>query len=483
MLGLSEYDEKIRKIIPILALVSVVVIAVILLFFLALNVLTPTPSIADFRLELNRTRVEVFQGKVVSTLITLKPEGSFQGDVTLEVKKPSNMSLTLSRWVLNPSSNTAVLKLNTSGVAPGLYRINISGSYSEVHRKAVLTIVVKEAEKPWFEAIVNIQPRSIMQAETFSINFSITPHAEFNDTISIILNGLPGVLLERSVIEKGVNKTIVNVFTSRSTPAGINNFTVVLNSTSHMASFNLTIEVSEAPPASFQISFSPNITMVKPGDPVNIFVSVKPSYGFNEGIHVYSIYTDLSLKKFNGSSFVLTPRNYTGVLISMVTDKNLVYGIYYLTFGVNTSSTTDFRVVTIGIANVSSNFKKAIPSILIARPRVDVSLDKEVTLKVLIGSLNGFKGEVIPRVRAPSGMGWFYFSTGEGFPQLGISIERFNITAGEAKFLFLRAIINSNVPRGIYRVDVELCIEYTPPNMAYPVLNATSVYTLDFYIG
>jgi hypothetical protein len=248
MLGLSEYDERIRKIIPILALVSVVVIAVILLFFLALNVLAPPPSIADFRLELNRTRVEVFQGKVVSTLITLKPEGSFQGDVSLDIKKPSNMSLILSKWVLNPSSNTAVLKLNTSGVAPGLYRVNISGSYSEIQRKVVLTIVVREAEKPWFEARVNIQPNSIMQAEIFHLNFSITPYAGFNDTISIILNGLPGASLERSMIEKGVNKTIVGVYTTRNTPAGVNNFTVVLNSTSYTSSFNLTIEVSEAPP-------------------------------------------------------------------------------------------------------------------------------------------------------------------------------------------------------------------------------------------
>ncbi|MEM3028860.1 MAG: hypothetical protein QXW09_01865 [Thermoproteota archaeon] len=482
MLGLSEYDERIRRIIPIIALVSVVVVAVILLFFLALNVLAPQPSIVDFRLELNRTRVEVFQGKVVSTLITLKPEGSFQGDVTLEVKKPSNMSLTLSKWVLNPSSNTAVLKLNTSGVAPGLYRINISGSYSEVQRKVVLTIIVREAEKPWFEARVNIQPNSIMQAEMFNLNFSITPHAGFNDTISIVLDGLPGASLERSVIEKGINKTIVGVYTSRNTPAGVNNFTVVLNSTSYTASFNLTIEVSEAPPASFQISFSPNITLVKPGDTVNIFISVKPFYGFDEAIHVYSSHTGLSLKKFNGSSFVLTPRNYTGVLVSMVTDRDLAYGIYYLTFGVNTSSTIDFKVVKIGIANVSFTFKKSVPSILIPSPRVDAFPGDEVTLNVLIGSLNGFKGEVIPRVIGPS-IGRFYFSTGEGFPQMGISIERVNITAGEAKFLFLRVMINRDVPRGIYRVDVELCIEYTPPNMAYPVLNATSVYTLEFHIG
>lgn len=482
MLGLSEYSEKVRKIITILVLVLVVVIAVILIFFLALNVLTPPPSIADFRLELNRTRVEVFQGKVVSTLITLKLEGSFQGDVTLEVKKPSNMSLTLSKWVLNPSSKTAVLKLNTSGVAPGLYRINISGSYLEIQRKAVLTIVVREAEKPWFEASVNINPRSIMQAETFSLNISITPHAEFNDIISIILNDLPGTSLERSVIEKGVNKTIVSVYTSRGTPAGVNNFTVVLNSTSHMASFNLTIEVSEAPPASFQISFSPNITMVKPGDTINIFVSVKPFYGFNEDIHVYSSYTGLSLKKFNGSSFVLTTRNYTGVLISMVTDKDLAYGIYYLTFGVNTSSTIDFKVVKIGIANFSSTFKKPVPGILIPSTRINAFPGEEVTLNVLIGSLNGFKGEVIPGVTAAS-IGKFYFSTGEGFPRMGISIERVNITAGEAKFLFLKAVIDRNVVSGIYRVDVELRIEHTPPNMAYPVFDVASVYTLEFHIG
>jgi len=480
----SEYAEKVKRMRSILLLVSVALFAVILIFFLATKVLTPPPAVYDFRLELNTTRVEVFQGKTVNTLITLVPEGAFQGSVTLEIENSDNIYFSLSNWVLSSSSKNAVLSLNTSSIAPGSYLFDVSGSYLEITRRVRLTVVVKEPEKPWFEARATIQPPSIMQTEKFLLNVSIIPHAEFNDTISIAIKGLQGSWFEPSLIEKGKNKTAISVYTSRSTPAGVNNFTMVLNSTSHETTLNLAIEVSEAPPASFQISFSPNITIVKPGDAVNIKVSVRPFYGFNETVHVYSSHIGLSLREFNGSSFVLTPRNYSMAVMMMKTDRNLNYGIYELTFIVETSSEKDFRVLKIGVANVSSTFKTPSPSIIGYSPIADASRGQKVTLNFLTGAINGFEGMVILRVRNVTGpnIGIFYFSTGEGFPKMGVSIERLNITAGEARFIFLSAVINRNIASGIYRVNVELCIEYTPPNMAFPLLNATSVYTVEFHI-
>lgn len=482
----GEYEEKIRRMLPILVLVSVALLAVVLVFFLVTKVLTPPPPVYDFRLELNSTRVEVLPGRVVNTLITLVPEGAFQGSVTLKIEKPSDIDYSVSNWVLTPSSRNAILTLNTTGLAPGSYPVNVSGSYLEVERKARLTIIVKEVEKPWFEASVNLQPSSIMQTETFLLNISITPHAGFNESIRVSIRGLPGSRIEGNTIERGLKRSLMNVKTNRSIPVGVNNFTVVLNSTSYEALLNLTIRVSEAPPPDFQICFSPNITMAKPGDTVNIAVSVKPIYGFDETVHVYSSHIGLSLNKFNGSDFVLTPRNYSGVVMTMELDKRSTFGISVLTFGVETSFKRELRVVKLGVANVSSTYSEQAPSLIAYTPRVDAAPGRKTVVDIMIGSLNGFEGEALLRVTKYNStdpdLGLFYFSTGEGFPKIGVSLEKVNITAGEARFVFLSIVVNRNVASGNYKIKVELCVEYTPPNMAFPLLKPISVYTLELHV-
>ncbi|MEM2930053.1 MAG: hypothetical protein QW797_04265 [Thermoproteota archaeon] len=483
MFKAGEDEEKIRRILTIIVLVSVALIAAVLVFFLATKVLTPPPSVYDFRLELNNTRVEVLPGKIVNTLITLVPEGAFQGSVTLKIETPEKIDCTVSNWVLNPSSRNTILILNTTGLAPGSYSVEVSGSYLEITRKVRLTLVVKEVEKPWFEASVTLRTPRIMQAERLLLNFSITPHAGFNENISIVIKGLPDSRVEPNIIGKGQLKPAVSVYTSRRTPVGVINFTIVLNSTSYETALNLTVEVSEAPPPSFQIFFSPNITMVKPGDTANIKVGVRPLYGFEEAVHIYSSYISLSLKEFNGSSFVLTPRNYSGVSMLMKTDKSLDYGVYDLTFIAESSSRREFGGLKIGVANVSSTYRDPAPGIIGYSPIVQASRGEKVVLNLLVGSLNGFEGVVVPRVNVTGlNLGSFYFSTGEGFPKMGVSVRKLNMTAGEAKFIFLSMEIRENVASGIYRINVELCVEYPSPNMAFPLLKVASVYTVELHI-
>jgi len=483
----SEYEDKIRRMLPIIVTVSVALLAVVLVFFLVTRVLTPPPPVYDFRLELNNTRVEVLPGRVVNTLITLVPEGAFQGSVTLKIEKPGDIDYSVSNRVLTPSSRNAVLTLNTTGLAPGSYIVNVSGSYLEVERKVGLTIIVKEAEKPWFEASVNLQPLSIIQTQTFLLNISITPHAGFNESISVSIRGLPGSRLEENTMGRGVNRSVINVQTDRSIPVGVNNFTVVLNSTSHEALLNLTIRVSEAPPPDFQICFSPNITIAKPGDTVNITVSVKPIYGFDETVHVYSSHIGLRLNKFNGSDFFLTPRNYSGVLMTMEIDERSTPEINVLTFIVETSSRREPMAVKLGVANVSSTYYEPVPSLIAHTPRVDAAPGEKVVVDIMVGSLNGFKGKVVLGVaqynKTDPDIGSFYFSTGEGFPKMGVSIESLNITAGEAKIISLSAEIKRDAARGIYKINVELYVEYASPNMAFPLLKPVSVYTLELRIG
>ncbi|MCX8184047.1 MAG: hypothetical protein N3F08_06490 [Crenarchaeota archaeon] len=482
----GENEEKIRRILPIIVIVAVALLAVILVYFLFTRVLTPQAPVYDFRLELNTTRVEVLPGKVVNTLITLVPQGAFQGSVTLKIEKTGEIDYSVSNWVLTPSSRNAVLTLNTSGLSPGTYLVNVSGSYLEVERKTRLTIIVKEVEKPWFEASVNLQPRSIIQTETFLLNISITPHTGFNESISVSIRGLPGSSLGKNIIERGRKISEISVKTNRSIPVGINNFMLVLNSTSHQALVNLTIQVSEAPPPDFQIIFNPNITVAKPGDIVNIAVSVKPFYGFDETVHVYSSHIGLSLNEFNGSDFFLTPRNYSGVVMTMEIDERSTYGINVLTFIVETSSKREIKGVKLGVANVSSTYKEPAPSIVAYFQRVDASPGEKTTVDFLVGSLNGFEGEVLLRVSkynvSDPDLGMFYFSTGEGYQKMGVSIERVNITVGEARFVFLSMELKRTVASGVYRINVELCVEHTPPNMAFPLLKAISVYTLELHV-
>ncbi|MEM2945363.1 MAG: hypothetical protein QXI87_03340 [Thermoproteota archaeon] len=482
----GEDEEKFRRMLPIIVIVAVALIGVVLVYFLFTRVLTPPPPVYDFRLELNTTRVEILPGRVVNTLITLVPEGAFQGSVSLKIEKPGEIDYSVSNWVLTPSSRNAVLTLNTTGLSPGTYAVTVSGSYLEVERKTRLTIVVKEVEKPWFEAEVSLQPRSIIQTETFLLNISITPRAGFNETISVSIRGLLGSTPEKNIIDRGVRNAEISVKTNRSTPVGVNSFTVVLNSTSHQALVNLTIEVSEAPPPDFQILFQPNITIAKPGDIVKILVKVKPVYGFDETVHVYSSHIGLSLNEFNGSDFFLTPRNYSGVVMSMQIDERALFGINVLTFIVETPSKREIKGVKLGVANVSSTYNEPVPGIVAYFTRVDASPGGKTTVDFLLGSINGFKGEVLLRVSkynvSDPDLGMFYFSTGEGFPKMGVSIERVNITVGEARFVFLSMELKNTVARGVYRINVELCVEHTPPNMAFPLLKAISVYTLELHV-
>jgi hypothetical protein len=482
----GEYEEKVRRMLPILIIVSVALLGVVIVYFLLTRVLTPPAPVYDFRLELNNTRVEVLPGKVVNTLITLVPEGAFQGSVTLKIEKPVDIDYSVSNWVLTPSSRNAVLTLNTTGLPPGSYPVNVSGSYLEVERKTRLTIIVKEVEKPWFEASVSIQPESIVQTEAFLLNISITPRAGFNESISVSIRGLPGASLEEKTIGKGVVRKTVSVKTNRSIPVGVNSFTVVLNSTSHGALANLSITVSEAPPPDFIVSFHPNITLAKPGDVVSIAVSVTPLYGFDETVHVYSSHIGLGLNEFNGSDFFMTPRNYSRVVMTMEIDERSTFGINVLTFIVETSSKREIKGVKLGVANVSSTFKQPAPSIVAYFQSFDASPGRKTTIDFLVGSINGFEGEVLLRVtkynQSDPDLGMFYFSTGEGFPKLGVSIERVNITAGEARFVFLSIQLKESIASGVYRINVELCVEQTPPNMAFPLLKPVSVYTIELRV-
>lgn len=474
-MSVFEEEEKIpKKPILIIVIVSIVVIAATLVFFLLSSFIAPPSTTMDFRLELNRTRLEVTQGKTVNVLITLIPEGSFKGDVVLETNKPGNMSIKLSRSILNTSSNTAILTIDVSNTAPGYYTVEISGHHLEATRKAILILSVKEVEKPFFKANASVYPATVMQMENFSINVSITTYRGFNDSISVNIENLPGCWVKESVIGGGINSSIITVYTSRNTPAGVNNFTLILSSPSHSVSIPLTIIVLETPPPDFQVSFYPNMTVVKPGDTVNILVNVKPLYGFNESIRIYSSYISVDLEKFNGSSFFLTTRNYSRAIISMKIDRRAKCGVYRLTFFANSSLGRREIGVFVGVTNVSYKFNDPIPGLAVLPSVVEATPGQEVYLKVLIGSVNGFQGEVIPSVSQLT-VGTYYFSTGEGYPKIGLPISRVSISIGEAKFIYLRITVDRNAPKGIYRFKVVLYKEL-------PFLTPLNNYTVELRI-
>ncbi|MEM2050197.1 MAG: hypothetical protein QXZ11_03630, partial [Thermoproteota archaeon] len=167
-------------------------------------------------------------------------------------------------------------------------------------------------------------------------------------------------------------------------------------------------------------------------------------------------------------------------------DERALFGINVLTFIVETSSKREIKGVKLGVANVSSTYNEPVPGIVAYFTRVDASPGGKTTVDFLLGSINGFKGEVLLRVSkynvSDPDLGMFYFSTGEGFPKMGVSIERVNITVGEARFVFLSMELKNTVARGVYRINVELCVEHTPPNMAFPLLKAISVYTLELHV-
>lgn len=475
-MSVFEEEGKIpKKPILIITVVSIAVVAAAIVLFLASSFLTSPSPIINFRLELNLTRVEVIRGRPVNILITLIPEGSFKGDVVLETNKPGNMSLKLSKPILNPSSNTAVLTIDTSNTAPGYYTVEISGSHSEINRRAILIVLVKEVERPFFKANASVYPTSVMQMECFFINVSITPYRGFRDNISVTIEKLSGCWIKENIISSGVNSSTITVYTSRNTPTGVNNFTLILSSPSYSVSIPLTIIVLETPPPNFQISFYPNMTVVKPGDTVNILVSVKPFHGFNESIRVYSSYISVDLEKFNGSSFFLTTRNYTRAIISMRIDRRAKCGVYRLTFFANSSLGKREIGVFIGVTNVSYKFNDPIPGLAVLPNVVEATPGQEVYLKVLIGSVNGFQGEVIPSVSQLT-VGTYYFFTGEGYPKIGLPINRVDISIGEAKFIQLRIAVDRNVSKGIYRFKVVLYKEH-------PFLTPLNTYTVELRVS
>jgi len=123
---------------------------------------------------------------------------------------------------------------------------------------------------------------------------------------------------------------------------------------------------------------------------------------------------------------------------------------------------------------VSYKFNDPIPGLAVLPSVVEATPGQEVYLKVLIGSVNGFQGEVIPSVSQLT-VGTYYFSTGEGYPKIGLPISRVSISIGEAKFIYLRITVDRNAPKGIYRFKVVLYKEL-------PFLTPLNNYTVELRI-
>ncbi|MGQ9479221.1 MAG: COG1470 family protein [Thermoproteota archaeon] len=475
---MEEYSEKARKIILLVAIIAVILIVVIIAIALGSSVFSPVPQPKEFELMLNTTSLEVNEDDSAHILVTLVTQDSFDEDVFLGIgSMPTGMSFRFSNQVLNVSWRQSVLTLNASGVIPGSYYITILGSSSKLAREAVLKLTVKKVEKPWFEASVKIYPEKIIRMESFFMNISLTPHGEIREVELII--SLPGSRPNVSMVKPGIQT--VEIYTSRDTPVGFNNFTTILRSAEYMITINSTVEIGAMPP-DFNAYISPSVVMVKPGDTVNLRITVEPNYEFNEVVVFHqSILDDLRLDRFNGSRVLLTPGNYSAVISMTINKVQNPPKIYYLTFAFNASSKKEFKTVRLGVANVSYLLKDCLPGIISSRKIVEASPGSSIYLDLLIGSLNGYGGELYLRVLSKD-IGIYSFCTGEGFPVIGEKVEKINVTSGWAGLVELRYELYTGVQPGEYRVDVELCEEYLPPNMSFPLLKPVSRYTFTFRV-
>jgi hypothetical protein len=187
---------------------------------LGISVSSPTP---DFSLSASPPSQTVAPGSSTSYTITITPSGGFTGQVDLSVSGlPAGATGSFSS---NPATGSSALSVVTGATTPtGSYFLTIKGISGSLTRTTTATLVVGT---PNFTLGASPLSRTVRQGSSTSYTVTITTSGGFSGPVTMSVSGLPSGATGSFSPNPATTSSTLTVRTSRSTPTGTFNLTVM----------------------------------------------------------------------------------------------------------------------------------------------------------------------------------------------------------------------------------------------------------------
>jgi hypothetical protein len=233
----------------------------------------------NFSLSASPSSVSITQGTSGTSTITITPENSFTGNVSLLASGlPSGVTATF-----NPSSTagTSTLTLTASRTAAiGTVTVTVTGSSGSLTNQSKITLNVNPAGNYTLSA--SPSSLSFMQGTKGTGTITVSPQSGFNGSVSLSATGLPSGV---SVSFNPASTTSTSSLTlTASSTAATGTVTVTITGTSGNLSNATTISITVIAAPNYTLSASPNSLTVMQGGSGTSTITVTPQNGFTGNV-------------------------------------------------------------------------------------------------------------------------------------------------------------------------------------------------------
>ena len=200
---------------------------------------TATP---DFSLSASPNSLTITQGSNGSSTITVTPQNSFTGSVTLAASGLPN-GVTAS-FGTNPTTATSTLTLTAGSTATtGMSTVTITGTSGTLSHTTTLALTVNATATPDFSLSASPSSLTITQGSNGSSTITVAPHNGFTGSVTLAASGLPsGVTASFSTNPTTATSTLTLTASSTAT-TGVSTVTITgtSGSLSHTTTVALTV--------------------------------------------------------------------------------------------------------------------------------------------------------------------------------------------------------------------------------------------------
>ncbi|MBK6266091.1 gliding motility-associated C-terminal domain-containing protein [Marivirga sp. S37H4] len=209
----------------------------------------PEPSIS---ISSSPASLSVFQGESIGSQITLTPNVTYSGEVTLSTNDlPTGVTAAFSPPTLNTSGTSTVTFTIADNATVGSSSIIITGvGVGGVEANTTIDLTVTRVSFPDFELTLGKNQLNLMQGEEAQVNILIEAIDGFDEAVAFeVSSSNPQVqlIIEPAILEEGAGESELSIITDENTPVGEIEIMLVASSDSKEKSATISLLVELIP--------------------------------------------------------------------------------------------------------------------------------------------------------------------------------------------------------------------------------------------
>ncbi len=184
----------------------------------------------DFALSASPASQTVVHGQGTTYTATIAPLNGFTGAVSFSASGlPAGASASFSPASVTTSGSSTLAIATTAATVPGTYTITITGTGSSATHTTTVTLVVTQAQTGSFTLSGSPASQSVLRGRSVQYTVTLTPTQGFTGPVTFSASLLPAgstaSFSPTSVTTSGT--TIMTITTTKATPAGPYNITII----------------------------------------------------------------------------------------------------------------------------------------------------------------------------------------------------------------------------------------------------------------